>query len=682
MRKTVLLYLITQRLLTIFLLAAALLPAATAGSKMPAPGALPAPPIGVATLLKPYTDLRSLPQLSRNVVSLASSYDRTGSNADFGKFLRQDGDEAVMAEMNGPGAIVRLWSANPNGELKVYLDNSPTPVMDVPFASIFKGAAPFTSPLSGFSTGGYYTYLPVPYAHHCKIVVTGSHDLYYQVGFVTFPKGTAVRPFSLPLPPADQSAIDAVNASWATLATPAAGLSGTARPFTIAPGATITAAAIKGPGVITHLRLALPDTADTDIRRIILRAYFDGHKTPDIQAPVGDFFGNPVGRKPFRSLFLGCTADGSFAADFPMPFAHTARFTLESRETSPKKVFFRAEVSKAAFDPSREGYFHAVWRQETTRYGAAHPWIQAAGQRGRFVGVVQDMAGTHGIGFLEGDDQFRVDAQTWTPAPLYPTTVIGPWNGTGTEDCFNSAWYFDYGPNSLPMNGLLEDWSSGLIVTYRWFVNDAPTFQTSIDGQLEHGGLNDSQGEVYSSVSFWYSNGPVQAKVTLPAAENLDSPRVFVPQFFVLNALEGEALKPTITGGVAENQWLGAGWSSENQLWWRGAAVGDALTVTVTPPAAGTYELYGFLTKAVDYGQVTFRINGTPVGGIVDSYAPALTKPAATDIGLVTLPAGPSTLVVTIAGKNSAATGTLFGLDCLVFSPPGAPAPEMVCRPR
>ncbi|MGI4787803.1 MAG: DUF2961 domain-containing protein [Janthinobacterium lividum] len=662
----------TQLLLVCFLFLT-LLPAALADAGTP---------LGVAALLKPYTDLRSLPQLSKNVVSLASSYDRTGGNADFGKFLRQDGDEAVMAEMDGPGAIVRLWSANPNGELRIYLDNSPTPVMDVPFASISKGAAPFTSPLSGFSTGGAYTYLPVPYARHCKVVVTGSHDLYYQVGFVTFPKGTAVRPFSLPLPPADQSAVDAVNASWAAFATPPLSLPGLVRPFTIAPGATITAAVLKGPGVVTHLRLALPDTADTDVRRIILRAYFDGHKTPDIQAPVGDFFGNPVGRKPFRSLFLGCAADGAFVADFQMPFARTARFTLESRETGPKKAFFSTDFSKASFDPGREGYFHAAWRQETTRPGAAYQWIQTAGQRGRFVGVVQDMAGTHGLGFLEGDDQFRVDAQTWIPAPLYPMTVIGPWNGTGTEDCFNSAGYFDHGPNALPMNGLLEDFGSGLITAYRWFVNDAPTFQFSIEGRLEHGGLNDSSGEVYSSVSFWYSDGPAPARISLSPSENLNSPRVIVPQFFVPNAIEGESLRPAITSGVAENQWLGAGWSSENQLWWRGAAAGDTLTASVTPPAAGTYELYGFLTKARDYGQVSVRINGTPVGGIQDCYAPALTRPAATDIGPVTLPAGPSTLIVTIAGKNSAATGTLFGLDCLVFNPPGARAPEMVCRPR
>ena len=76
------------------------------------------------------------------------------------------------------------------------------------------------------------------------------------------------------------------------------------------------------------------------------------------------------------------------------------------------------------------------------------------GQRGKFVGIVQTMAGSAGLGFLEGDEQFRVDSQVWGKSQV-PPTVIGPWNGTGTEDCFNSGWYFSSGPNALPVNGAL-----------------------------------------------------------------------------------------------------------------------------------------------------------------------------------------------------------------------------------
>ena len=103
-----------------------------------------------------------------------------------------------------------------------------------------------------------------------------------------------------------------------------------------------------------------------------------------------------------------------------------------------------------------------------------HVWTKVTGQRGRFVGIVQTMASTGGIGYLEGDDQFRSDAQTWLPSQD-TNTVVGPWNGTGTEDCFNSGWYFNAGPNALPVNAdLVKEDGPGRIDCLRWFLNDAP----------------------------------------------------------------------------------------------------------------------------------------------------------------------------------------------------------------
>ena len=105
--------------------------------------------------------------------------------------------------------------------------------------------------------------------------------------------------------------------------------------------------------------------------------------------------------------------------------------------------------------------------------------------------------------------------------------MVGPWNGTGTEDCFNSGWYFNAGPNSLPVNALLvKDDGHGRINCLRWFLNDAPTFQNSLDAQIEHGGDNgDAVGMYYSSVAYWYATGPMQPWAVLPAASAWPSPR-------------------------------------------------------------------------------------------------------------------------------------------------------------
>ena len=78
-----------------------------------------------------------------------SSYDRRSTtpdnadtwfaNHDVDQYLRveevktADGKarkEWVMADMDGPGALVRIWSANPAGNIRIYLDQAEKPAGD------------------------------------------------------------------------------------------------------------------------------------------------------------------------------------------------------------------------------------------------------------------------------------------------------------------------------------------------------------------------------------------------------------------------------------------------------------------------------------------------------------------------------------------------------------------------
>ena len=435
----------------------------------------PAPVIGMDTLLRQESDISQLPQLTHWVSNLQSSYDRTGGNGDSGNYLSVTGGVGILADMNGPGAIVRIWSANPGSRLKIYIDDNPIPVIDTDFNKLFDGSLPpFEAPLAQTSSGGFYSYIPIPYTKHCRVTLDGAPGLYYHVNYVTFPPGTQVRPFALPLTTSEQAALAAAKAVWSDL-TPPATLPGLTKMRSLLPEKTLPLGSYSGPGVVQQMRMALPDATAADLRRIVLRGYFDGHTVPDIEAPVSDFFGNAYGRKPFKTLLLTGAVDGSFAAKFPMPFGRTARFTLESGASHPLHVAWSADMAHAAFDPARDGYFHATWWQEKAKAGVEHTWARVTGQRGKFVGVVQTMAGLGNIGFLEGDEKFRVDDQPWGISKA-DSSVIGPWNGTGTEDCFNSGWYFSSGPNSLPMNGVQVRDDSGLINCFRWFVLDAPTF--------------------------------------------------------------------------------------------------------------------------------------------------------------------------------------------------------------
>ena len=642
---------------------------------LPARSAPPSAPVGVDTLLRRETDLSQLPKLRDWASNLQSSYDRSGGNGDAQNFPAMTGTTATLADLAGPGAVVRLWSANPSGQIKIYIDDAPLPIIDVPFAKLFDGSLPaFAPPLTQASSGGFYSYLPIPYAEHCRITVDNPQGLYYQVNSLAFAPDTPVRPFALPLTDADQAALQTAVHAWQA---PGGGPPAPTRAHSVAllSGTTREIDHFSGPGVVRSLEFAAP--ASADLRRLVLRGYFDGRQTPDIEAPVADFFGSGYGHKAFTSLLLSQTEAGVMQSRFPMPFARSARFTVENGLGRNVVVTWGALMVRQPFRPAETGYFHAQWSQEVTRRGLPHVWARARGQRGHFVGIVQTMAGARGLGFLEGDEQFRADAQAWGASKV-PTTVVGPWNGTGTEDCFNSGWYFDKGPNALPVNGaLVKDQSGGTgrINAYRWFLNDAPVFQKSLDAQIEHGGANDAPDTYYSSVAYWYASGPTQPWSSTPAAAKIGpplNPRA-ASVLTLKDPIEGESLVPAAraTAGKVQMQDMGGfegAWSGDGQLWWVGGKAGDTLTLTL-PPRPGTYDLVAYFTQAADYGQFTFALNGKPIGGVYDAYHAGVAASGPVTLGRISLSGGPSRLVVTIHGQNDAAMGTLFGLDALVLKP-------------
>lgn len=631
----------------------------------------PPAPVTVGTLLRQESEVSTLPLLRNWVSRLQSSYDRTGGNADFGNFTTQNGKVATLLDADGPGAVVRLWTANPQGELKVYIDNAPRPVIDVPFAKLFDGSVPpFTAPLSGTSSGGFYSYLPLPYAHHCRITVDNPGPLYYHVNYLTYPGHTPVTSFALPLSAEDQAAEARVASAWTTPVWPAPGLS---RTQTIAAGQTKTLEQDHGPGVVEVVQVTAPAIDDASLRRLVLRAYFDAHRTPDIVAPLSDFFGNAYRRgSDFSSLLLRHQGD-IFAARFPMPFRRSARFSLQNGNSAPVTLTWAEAVSSQPFPRNRVGYFHAQWRQEVTQRAVPHLWVSVRGRHGHLIGIVQTMDGPHGLTFLEGDDQVRVDDEQWLPSQVH-TTVIGPWNGTGTEDFFDSGWYFQGGINALPMNGVRVRDDAGRIDAYRWLLNDAPVFQSSLDAQIEHGGANDAPGVYYSSVAYWYDNGSVTPWSGMPGAQQIRLPASPIPRFAITGAIEGEAMvsKAQATAGSVQVQEMGGfpgQWSHDQQLWWVGGKLGDTLTLSVTPPAAGTYDVIGYFTKAADYGRFSFTLAGQPLPVPLDAFHNGVIPTGPLLLGRVHLPAGMSAFVVTITGKNAASQNMLFGLDALLLRP-------------
>jgi len=72
------------------------------------------------------------------------------------------------------------------------------------------------------------------------------------------------------------------------------------------------------------------------------------------------------------------------------------------------------------------------------------------------------------------------------------------------------------------------------------------------------------------------------------------------------------------------------------------------------------------MTKARDYGKVSFYLNGRKAELTFDGYNPSVIHTVAS-IGKVKLNAGDNTLIIRIIGKNEKATNYMVGVDKLTF---------------
>ena len=110
---------------------------------------------------------------------------------------------------------------------------------------------------------------------------------------------------------------------------------GNADCWTIQGGETRQLAHIKGPGCIRHLWVTVAADDEWYLRSTLLRAYWDGEKSPSIDSPLGDFFGVGHGVvSSYSCAVLSMSANpgqhrhAAMNCYFPMPFSERARFEI------------------------------------------------------------------------------------------------------------------------------------------------------------------------------------------------------------------------------------------------------------------------------------------------------------------------------------------------------------------
>ena len=478
-----------------------------------------------------YRRLDRLPYLSADAQTLqVSSFDRSGGDFDIstgnkngnGGCLASGGAGCVVAEDHGAGEVDSIWFTRDGGNVRaigaIRIELDGQTVVDAPLQSLVDGAlgAPFVWPLvanAAQSPGGVYVKVPMPYRQSMRISVA-SHLEYYHVDYRQFSTADGVSTFS----PADRAldvvaTLRAAGTSDPKPAEPAA--AHTNQTVAIPPGSGRTLAEAAGSGMISALRIKLPEPTDQLLTGLRLQIEFDGQTMVD--SPLGEFFGAGLGANDVRSLMFAATPqpDGSlsFSCWWPMPFARTTHVTLVNTTGDPVSGIDSDVVTTPdpqwapALAGGSAGYFTARSHAGPTTIG--QDWLFADEQgHGKFVGVSHTIRGSR-IKTSFGDDApyFLEGAERgYTDGSASPQ-----WYGTGTEDFYEGGWYFKNGtrysdpltgqPNRRTATGGCADYC---VVVYRLMLADAVGYHSALRFGIEHGKRNMVQPD-YSSTAFLYA---------------------------------------------------------------------------------------------------------------------------------------------------------------------------------
>ncbi len=317
--------------------------------------------------------------------------------------------------------------------------------------------------------------------------------------------------------------------------------------WNIDPGGTAILADIQGAGSIRHIWLTARNPEPDYLRRLVLRAWWDGEEAPSIESPLGDFFGVGHARvSNYWSLPMNMVTGGSVQTAgraamncfFAMPFARGARIAIQNESKEPTGVYFYIDYEQYDALPAAALRFHAQWRRVNPTPptleikdrsipaakvfdlvnldGKNNYVILEARGRGHYVGCNLSIDHINPIPnfswFGEGDDMIFIDDDS------EPTL-----RGTGTEDYFCAAFGYPSGQTSTPYHGISlagptegPDSYSGKWTTYRFHVEDPIQFRKSIRVTIEHGHAN-VHADDYSSVAYWYQAEPHTRFPQLPA---------------------------------------------------------------------------------------------------------------------------------------------------------------------
>ncbi|HEX3624321.1 MAG TPA: DUF2961 domain-containing protein [Verrucomicrobiae bacterium] len=496
----------------------------------------------------------SLPYLqSEEQTHQFCTYDRAGDNhdAEYFQLYEDTNGECVIFDAMGPGCLYRqqmnIWYAAPAWKgirIRYYFDNETKPRIDMDVSTYFSTNNPIFQPPLAFD--GYDVkkkrdrfrtfYHPMFFKKRLKIALSAEpggpanvldpwtgrvgkpanggdyHVHWYQFTYRLFgedpgleswtpEKGRRMMPELLSAWDVGGEHLRAVQDCKKTSVT---------RRIDVGKMSAIWKT--RRAGTITALHFKLSPTNDVDaLFHCWLKITFDGAAHPQVEAPLGCFFGvyRTVPKAWYDSLLLRWTNYDAYCY-FPMPFWKSAEIQLENR--CGEKVTLRADIdyktgSAMPYPKETCGYFFASYhREDPRREGIDYTYLDVSNCSGQVVGHV---AGRWHTCCEENERTYFDGSET-------------PWiEGDGYEDDQGMGWGMSWGPPALALPSFgAPAGNVGQGGLYRFLLADRYSFSSGIKNGHQTYGPHSPWGEenryrvgTEESVTFWYghlSSGLIQ----------------------------------------------------------------------------------------------------------------------------------------------------------------------------
>jgi hypothetical protein len=553
---------------------------------------------------------------------------------NFEKVLREPDSKGIgeylLAECQGPGAVVRLWTAAISGTVRVVIDGSDMAAYEGSADEFFRRPYDRFPQVGGLQMDRFRTtiyqrdasYAPIPFAKSLRVTWTGNlrEIHFYHLQVRLYEAGTPVVSFNPKDLETYRETIDKVTLAFSDPDRNLVPKSKQSVSFvdTLAPSEKKTVVKFEGALGIEQLNIQLTaDNLDLALRQTVLSITFDGYPWGQVQSPIGDFFGAAPGVNPYQSLPFTVRPDGTMVCRFVMPFERSCQIVLFNGGKQEVRVKGSAVTVPYEWN-DQSMHFRARWRADhnltaSNREVQDLPFLLAQG-RGVYVGTGVYLMNPcpvptpGGNWWGEGDEKIFVDEDR------LPSIF-----GTGTEDYFNYSWsspdLFAFPYCGQPRND--GPGNRGFVANYRWHVLDSIPFKSNIRFYMELFSHERTPGMSYASIGYHYARPGLMDDHQALTADDLQLPELpenWEPAargaasnsvFYAAEALQTES----------ENSRL-----VENRLW----AGGKALIWTPTKernqksfkiPVAekGKKQIHVAFGMTPESGKVAFQLDGRPL---------------------------------------------------------------------